>query len=43
MRRRLPNPCLKYFANPVMGRYEPPNQLLASFPWSALEMLAPVE
>ena len=41
MREGEPNPYLTYFANPTTGAYEPPNDLLASFPWSDLEMVVP--
>ncbi len=39
-RRGQPNPYLMYFTN-ASGAYVPPNQLLASFPWRYLEMVAP--
>ncbi len=41
MRRGQPNPYAKYFTKARGGKYEPPNRLLASFPWSHLELLAP--
>jgi hypothetical protein len=41
MRQGQSNPYLTYFANPATGAYEPPNELLASFPWSDLELVAP--
>ena len=41
MRQGQPNPYLKYFSNPATGAYIPPNQLLASFPWNDLELVAP--
>ena len=39
-RQGQPNPYVTYFAN-SLGAYMPPNQLLASFPWQYLEMVAP--
>jgi hypothetical protein len=39
MRQGQPNPYLHYFSN-ANGAYIPPNQLLASFPWSSLELVA---
>ena len=39
MRQGQPNPYLKYFSNPTTGAYIPPNDLLASFPWSSLELV----
>jgi hypothetical protein len=41
IRQGQPNPYLKYFSNPTTGAYIPPNDLLASFPWSDLELVAP--
>jgi hypothetical protein len=41
MRQGQPNPYLKYFSNPTTGAYVPPNDLLASFPWNDLELVAP--
>ena len=41
MRQGLPNPYLTYFANPITGEYEPPNELLASFPWADLGAAVP--
>jgi hypothetical protein len=41
MRQSLPNPYVKYFTDPATGRYAAPNQFLAAFPWSALQLLAP--
>ncbi len=41
MRQGLPNPYLTYFTDPETGSYEPPNELLAAFPWSHLQLLAP--
>jgi hypothetical protein len=41
MRAGLPNPYLRYFADPATGKYELPTKFLASFPWSHLRLLAP--
>ena len=41
MRLGQPNPYVTYFTNSAGGAYVPPNQLLASFPWQDLEMIAP--
>jgi hypothetical protein len=40
VRQGQPNPYLNYFSNPTTGAYLPPNDLLASFPWKYLELLA---
>jgi hypothetical protein len=40
MRAGQPNPYLTYYTN-AAGQYQAPNQLLASFPWSSLELIAP--
>lgn len=41
MREGQPNPYATYFTDPSTGAYEAPNRLLASFPWSDLELVAP--
>jgi hypothetical protein len=41
MRTGRPNPYVRYFTDPTTGAYMPPNRLLASFPWSHLEVVAP--
>jgi len=41
IREGQPNPYLTYFEASINGGYEDPNFLLASFPWSDLELVAP--
>jgi len=40
MRQGAPNPYTNYYTT-ATGQYEAPNQLLAYFPWSSLELIAP--
>lgn len=41
IRQGQTNPYLTYFSNPSTGAYVAPNDLLASFPWKYLEVVAP--
>ncbi len=40
MRQGQANPYVRYYTT-ATGQYQAPNQLLASFPWSSLELIAP--